>query len=453
MKKILSIMILLAGVISFTSCSNDDPTYTAPAQLALKSADAFFEAAGGTGSIVVNSAEAIQATSTVDWVSATVSGNTVTLTVAPNENLEGRSANIVLKSATAAKEVNITQRGIIYGLAKGNVFRISDTADSKVNVPVTQSANVNASSLVDWLTASFNSQTSMIEVVAASNDVEKERVGYVAIQTGTVKDTLMIIQDPFVFDVDTKTIEVASQGGVQAVAVKHSRSVTAEADVDWIACELNAKADSIIVTVAENTGEDRQGTITVKSLEYAKTISVTQKAPEQGTEPQEEENPLYGTYSFYFAYGENTYDMGSFTIGEYTGEDAEEGDVLITGLYVPESEVIGFIDGDKLYIYANQPMGLLNDAEYGDYGNFLMSASNQQLIVFDITPDGIISNDLCIMATDPGYTEGWWWEIPTGGTSIFVKAAAARMHRAAAKSGFKAKSRNNLPTSFKLFKK
>ena len=145
--------------------------------------------------------------------------------------------------------------------------------------------------------------------------------------------------------------------------------------------------------------------------------------------------------------------MGSFTIGEYTGEDAEEGDVLITGLYVPESEVIGFIDGDKLYIYPYQPLGSLIDEEYGEYGNLLMSASNQQLIVFDITPDGIISNDLCIMATNPEYTEGWWWEIPTGGTSIFVKAAAARMHRAAAKGGFKAKSRNNLPTSFKLFKK
>jgi len=454
MKKILSIMILLAGVISFTSCSDDDPTYTAPAQLALKSADAFFEAAGGTGSIVVNSAEAIQATSTVDWVSAAVSGNTVTLTVAPNENLEGRSTNIVLKSATAAKEVNITQRGIIYGLANGNVYRIADTANSKVSVPVTQSTNVSASSLVDWLTASFNSQTSMVEVVAASNDADKERVGYVAIQTGTVKDTLMIIQDPILFAVDAKAIEVASAGGVQAVAVTHSRPVTVEADVDWIACELNAKADSIIVTVAENTGEARQGVITVKSLEYAKTISVTQKAPDQGTEPQEEEeNPLYGTYSYYFAYGENTYDMGSFTIGEYTGEDAEEGDVLITGLYVPESEVIGFIDGDKLYIYPYQPLGSLIDEEYGEYGNLLMSASNQELIVFDITPEGIISNDLCIMATDPDYTEGWWWEIPTGGTSIFVKAAAARMHRAAAKGGFKAKSRNNLPTSFKLFKK
>ena len=163
-------MILLAGVISFTSCSDDDPTYTAPAELSLKSADAFFEAAGGTGSIVVNSAESITATSNAEWLKAAVNGNTVTLTVAANDKLEGRSTNVVLKSATAVKEVNVTQRGIIYGLADGYVYRVADTANSQVSVPVAQTAGATVSSLADWLTATFNSQTSMVEIVAASND-------------------------------------------------------------------------------------------------------------------------------------------------------------------------------------------------------------------------------------------------------------------------------------------
>jgi len=77
MKKILSIMVLLAGVISFTSCGDDDTTYTAPAQLELKSVDAFYEAAGGTGSIVVNSSETITAASNAEWLTVAVSGTTV----------------------------------------------------------------------------------------------------------------------------------------------------------------------------------------------------------------------------------------------------------------------------------------------------------------------------------------------------------------------------------------
>ena len=241
-------MILLAGVISFTSCSDDDPTYTAPAELSLKSADAFFEAAGGTGSIVVNSAESITATSNAEWLKAAVNGNTVTLTVAANDKLEGRSTNVVLKSATAVKEVNVTQRGIIYGLADGYVYRVADTANSQVSVPVAQTAGATVSSLADWLTATFNSQTSMVEIVAASNDTESERAGLVAIQTGTVKDTIQIIQDAILFKLEKNAVTLPGEGGTQTVLIDHSRPVTATADADWITCVLNGTADTLAVS-------------------------------------------------------------------------------------------------------------------------------------------------------------------------------------------------------------
>ncbi|MBP5714201.1 MAG: BACON domain-containing protein [Prevotella sp.] len=454
MKKLLSIMILLAGVISFTSCSNDDPTYTAPAQLSLKSADAFFEAAGGTGSIVVNSSEAITATSNVDWLTVAVSGNTVTLTVAANDRLEGRSTNVLLKSATATKEVNITQRGIIYGLVEGNVYQMADTDNAKISIPVAQTTNVTVASLTDWLTASFNSATSNIEIVAASNDTETERIGFVAIQTGVVKDTLVITQNAILFNLEKTAIEVPNTGGVQPIAIEHSRPVSVEAGADWMACEFNATADTLFVSVAENTGEAREGTITVKTLDITKTITVTQKGAEatDPQDPQEEENPLLGTFTFYWS-GQNTYDLGNFTIEEYKGEDAEEGDVILKDFYVPGNTIYGFYTADKLYIYAYQKLGILVDPDYGDYGNLLMSVSDQDVIAFDITPDGIVSTDLCIMATDPDYTQGWWWEIPEGGTTLFVKATTAAARRAAAKGGIKSKSRENLPTNFKLFHK
>ena len=165
-------------------------------------------------------------------------------------------------------------------------------------------------------------------------------------------------------------------------------------------------------------------------------------------------NPLFGTYTYYFVYGDNAYNLGDFSIEEYTGEDAEEGDVLLKDFYVPGSQVFGYIDGDKLYVYAYQALGSLTDDQYGEYGNLLMSASNQEVIEFDITEEGIVTTDLCIMATDPGYTQGWWWEIPAGGTTVLVKATASAPRRAAAKGSFKAnKSRKNLPASFKLYKR
>ena len=457
MKKLLSFMILLAGVISFTSCSDDDPTYTAPAQLSLKSADAFFEAAGGTGSIVVNTAESITATSNADWLTATVSGNTVTLTVAANDKLEGRSTNVLLKSATAVKEVNVTQRGIIYGLSDGYVYRVADIAGAKVSVPVAQTAGATVSSLANWLTANFNSQTSMVEIVAASNDTESERAGYVAIQTGTVKDTIVIVQDPILFKLEKTAVALPGEGGTQAILIEHSRPVTATADADWITCVLNDAADTLAVSVAENSGEARQGTVTVKSLDITKTITITQEAVKSSEEQPQEEESFFGTYTFYWT-GNDTYDLGEFTIEEYTGEDAEEGDVVLKGFYVPGGEIYGFVEDGKLYVYDSQMLGSLTDPDEGEYGNLIMSASQQDFIVFDITPEGIISSDLCVMATDPGYTQGWWWEIPAGGITTLVKATATDASRKSVRQRsttgrMTLKERKNLPTSFKLYHK
>lgn len=160
-----------------------------------------------------------------------------------------------------------------------------------------------------------------------------------------------------------------------------------------------------------------------------------------------------GTFTFYWI-GSKAYDLGNFTIEENTGEGAQEGDVVIKDFYVPGNKIYGYYDLNdcKLYIYANQPLGTLTDPQEGEYGNILQSSSSQNVIAFDFTPDGIVSTDLCVMATDPGYTQGWWWEIPAGGTALFVKANAAA-RKAAVKGGIKAKSRKNLSKSLKLFRK
>ena len=228
MKKILSLMVLLAGVISFTSCGDDDDaTYTAPAQLSLKSADAFYEAAGGTGSIVVNSSETITATSNVEWLTVSVSGNTVNLTVAANDKLEGRSTNVVLKTASASKEVNISQRGIIYGIPEGdagdNTFTLDDAENAKIVIPVAQTAGMTVTSQAEWLTASFNSETSAIEIVAASNDDEEARTGLVEVQTGSIKEDLTIVQAAMVFKLEKTSLSVANAGGIESVKIEHSK--------------------------------------------------------------------------------------------------------------------------------------------------------------------------------------------------------------------------------------
>ena len=148
--------------------------------------------------------------------------------------------------------------------------------------------------------------------------------------------------------------------------------------------------------------------------------------------------------------------MGNFTVEEYTGEDAEPGDVVIKDLYVPGSVIYGYynIDECKFYIYNYQKLGILNDPAEGDYGNFIQgTVSGAQTISFDVNADGTItSSEFRILATNPEYTEGWWWEVPEGGTT-FAKVLTNAPKRASAKKAKSIRNKNGIPSYLKTFRK
>lgn len=279
MKKIFSLVVLLASVMMFTSCGKDDASYTTTPKLDVAQSDVLFEAEGGTGTITINNASAVTATTESTWLTVSANGNVVTATASLNPSLDGRSATIVIKSGDAEAVVSATQKGSVYGIVGGLEYELADTANAIVSIPIVQSAGVTVTSLADWLTASFNSETSSIEVVAASNDVEEARLGYVAFQTGNVKDTLVIAQRGLKFNIEKTSIAVPNEGGIESVTIEHSRPVTVEDAPEWVECAYNDKTGVLALSIDENRALARQGTITLKSSEITKTILVIQYDP------------------------------------------------------------------------------------------------------------------------------------------------------------------------------
>ena len=304
MKKILCLIVLLAGVTMFTSCGKDDATYTAIPKLDVSKAEVLFESNGGTGSITINTSSPVTATTESTWLTVSANGNVVTATAPVNGSLDGRSATIIIKAGDAQAIVTATQKGSVYGINGGLEYELSDTAQAKVSIPVVQSAGVTVASLADWLTASFNSETSTIEVVATSNDIEEPRIGYVAFQTGNVKDTLEIAQAGLLFNLEKLSIAVPNEGGIQSVTIEHSRPVTIETSSEWIVCAFNDKTNVLSISIDENKALARQGTITVKSLDIEKTISVIQY------DPASLADQIVGDY--YFTYYNDKGEMKAF---------------------------------------------------------------------------------------------------------------------------------------------
>ena len=169
------------------------------------------------------------------------------------------------------------------------------------------------------------------------------------------------------------------------------------------------------------------------------------------------ENVL-GTFSYLIDIEGTPYDLGQFTIEEYTGEDAKPGDVVIKNLYIPGSEIYGTYDLDAytLSIDRYQPLGILNDEKEGDYGVLTYSKGGLSASPFDINPDGTLtSSDFLLAGAAPDYSALWWYEIPSKATTTFAKVTASAPKRASLASSKIAKKRINgaAKKNFKLYRK
>ena len=162
---------------------------------------------------------------------------------------------------------------------------------------------------------------------------------------------------------------------------------------------------------------------------------------------------VLGTFNYIITAGEDQYDLGTFTIEEYTGEDAEEGDVVIKDLYIEGSECYGLYDleGGKFYIYRYQPLGILNDPDEGDYGVLTYSKGGLSTSPFDINPDGTLtSTDFLLAGAAPDYSALWWYEVPSSSVTTFVKVTGGDK---APNRAPKAKKNKIANKNFKLFTK
>ena len=147
---------------------------------------------------------------------------------------------------------------------------------------------------------------------------------------------------------------------------------------------------------------------------------------------------ILGTFNYYLTLKSDgkTYKLGTFTISEYTGEDAEPGDVVIKNLYLDDSEIYGYYDleAQKLYIYRYQALGTYVDKNDGEtYGVVTYSLGGTSTSPFDLTADGIISTDFTLAYTDAAIENLLGLELPEG-TTTFVKAAASSKAQKIAKT-------------------
>ncbi len=195
MKKLYSLFVIAAGCLMFASCSDDNDYEPKVNSVTVVSAETELAAAGDSKTIVVNGTGLTASfPSDVTWVTASVSGNNITVTAEPNLGNETRHALLTVRAANGDQtQVSFSQYGAIFALDAPTTIHLDDSGapvaiDAKFNLPLT------VTSSVDWIKVTVDEANSKVIITPTPNTTGIIRFGEINYEIGNVKGSISVEQ-------------------------------------------------------------------------------------------------------------------------------------------------------------------------------------------------------------------------------------------------------------------
>ncbi|MGP1591350.1 MAG: BACON domain-containing protein [Prevotella sp.] len=191
MNKIFGFLLFVTGCLFMASCSDDSTDYVSTNTLKVLKAKTYFTAEADT-SVIVTDATITEATTEANWLKTEIKGESVQLTTLSNDNLTSRSAQVQLKATNGATAtISVTQEGSVFGIESNGDLIIEDASTTATFKFVTNKATTIKTS-ADWIQATRNPKSLTVSIT--ENTTGKPRIGYVKINSGTLKDSIRIVQ-------------------------------------------------------------------------------------------------------------------------------------------------------------------------------------------------------------------------------------------------------------------
>ena len=191
MKKIVKISALaLFAIAGFVSCNEEEFVYVPEEpQLDIIESDILFDANGGTGTVTFDAKGSVTMTCNSDWCTASVSGNTLTVTADTNYGLDGRAATIILTCNGQDTKVTAQQTGMVFSYVDQTyVIEMAGeefVLNGKSSFPTTYESD-------EWIKVDELLGNYIISV--KRNDSGDKRTGTIKITSGDVTAVITIIQ-------------------------------------------------------------------------------------------------------------------------------------------------------------------------------------------------------------------------------------------------------------------
>jgi uncharacterized protein (TIGR02145 family) len=215
------------------------------------------------------------------WITATKSGNTLTLTAAAAINT-ARSATITL-SATGASDatISVSQAAATLSVTPtSHAFAIGGEAKAftvTTNVP----SGWNYSGVPSWITATKSGNTLTLTAAQNTSTTARANATITLSATGANNATISVSQAGATLTVSSTPLTVGNAAGTNnsiSVSINNGQSLSVTAKPSWITAASISGGKLSITYNAQTVAESRNGTVTVGSSTITKDITVTQNA-------------------------------------------------------------------------------------------------------------------------------------------------------------------------------
>lgn len=225
------------------------------------------------------------------WGTFSINDNKITISVEENTS-EDRSVSLTIKSGKCKKNINIYQKGIpatyfnlakneinpaIEGAGEGKWYFVNYETDGKTIKAYTDSKDA------EWLKATVSKSSSLIGIDVTPNNGPR-RTGVVYVEaTGepqNFKDKIRVVQKgkttKISLDYKSWTFKQESDYGYLDIYCDGDEPIESYTYKDWITTYVTSSGQ-LKVSVLDNTGEYREGTVYIKSGSKETSIIIKQK--------------------------------------------------------------------------------------------------------------------------------------------------------------------------------
>ncbi|MDO4163955.1 MAG: BACON domain-containing protein [Bacteroides sp.] len=193
MKKYIYLFLTISCLTGLVACSDDDNEYVSgSSSIQIVSSDVLFQAAASEGTVVFSATGDVTVSTDRDWCTASISGNTVNVSVPENGNLEGRAALLTLYCGSDSVNVSVQQTGLVFQVSAGSSIITDSNEAHSVTYDVNTNVNLTISTDSDWFTASVDGDE--LTVTFQENTTGYPRTGSLTYASETFSGSMDVTQ-------------------------------------------------------------------------------------------------------------------------------------------------------------------------------------------------------------------------------------------------------------------